>query len=450
MKLKIIFQILIVGLIFIPFQSWSQYSEIHGKILDKQTLQSIPYCSVSLTNLSIGTCSNNSGEFIFHYPDSLKTCSLTVRCIGYKTMLTQLSTLPDNETANIYLEPESYEIPEIVIDPNPPTAIDIVKKVIKNLHKNYTRSPYYMEGFLRDKVFNLTDKRNTRLTEAAVEIVKKEFGSENSADKVKVTEIRNSYNYSKLGSLWKEKIAQTFWGYSTENPIYTILQYKDLTDARALSELVKSDLYGAFISGYTMFDNKPVVIIDLKEEFFKFLFQKMPSKNLYRQIRLYIDTESYAMLKTEYYLVEKPSKELQSEGYKLYFKQDTIATFAVKQYERMEGKYYLKYAGYTGRIHDQPDVNETGKTLYFNETELLINKLIINKKEFDRIKHRDLLEKEVPLWDMKYVYDPSFWKNYNILIDKPLDSKVQKDLEKEIPLDNQFIDAGMKNSKNQK
>ena len=68
-----------------------------------------------------------------------------------------------------------------------------------------------------------------------------------------------------------------------------------------------------------------------------------------------------------------------------------------------------------------------GKTLYFNETELLINKVITDKKDFDRIKHRDLLEKETPLWDMKYVYDPSFWKNYNILIDKPLDPTVQKD-----------------------
>mgnify|MGYP001806995490 CR=1 FL=1 len=51
---------------------------------------------------------------------------------------------------------------------------------------------------------------------------------------------------------------------------------------------------------------------------------------------------------------------------------------------------------------------------------------------------------------MKYVYDPSFWKNYNILIDKPLDPTVQKDLEKEVPLYDQFIDAGVKNSTNPK
>ena len=430
--------------------SWSQYSEIHGKIIDKETFQPVPYCSISLTNPSIGTCTNNSGEFIFHCPDSLRSRNLIVSSIGYISKSLRIDSLIANAITSIHLTPELYQLAEVTVDPNQPTATDIVKLVIKNLHKNYPRSPYYLEGFLRDKVYNLYDNKTTRLTEVAVEIVKKEFGNENNADKVKVTEIRNSYNYSKLGSLWKEKIAQAFWGYSTDNPIYTTLQYKDFTDVKALSELVKSDLYRIFISDYTIFDNKPVVIIDFKEEFFKFMFQKLPSKNLYHLIRLYINTENYAMLKTEYYLIEKHSKELQSEGYKIYFKQDSIATFAVKQYEKVEGQYYLKYAGYSGRIHDQADVSETGKSLYSNETELLINRLITNRKEFDRIKHRDLLEKDVPLWDMKYVYDPSFWKNYNILLDKPLDTAVQKDLEHEIPLDNQFIDAGSKNAQTPK
>jgi len=195
-----------------------------------------------------------------------------------------------------------------------------------------------------------------------------------------------------------------------------------------------------------MFDGKPVVIIDIKEEFVKYLIMKTPAKNLYDLIKLYIDTENYAMLKTEKYTIAKLPKEQLPKDFKMYFKNDSIGTFAVKQYEKIDGQYYLKYAGYFGRVHDQPDVAEMGKTLYFNESELLINKLITNRKEFDRIKHRDLLEKDVPLWDMKYVYDPSFWKNYNILIDKPLNPMVQKDLEKEVPLYDQFIDAGVKNS----
>lgn len=445
MRKLIILPLLLSCLCLIPVYSWSQHTEIRGKILDKETLEVVPFSTISLKDGKIGTCSNNRGEFIFHYPDSLKNGELSVKCIGYKTNMLKIESFSNEDIATIYLETEVYEIPEINIGPNQPTATDFVKKVIKNMHKNYQRSPYYMEGFLRDKVFNLHDNKNVRLTESAIEIVKKEFGGENTADRVKIFEIRNSYNYSNLGSLWKEKLTQIFYGYSKNNPAYVVLQNRDYTDLATLHKLIKNDLYSFNFSGMTIYDGKPVQIIDIKEEYFEFMFERKKTNNLYNLIRLYLDTETCALLKSEYFLITKfPPEKL--DGIKFHFKQDTIGNYSVIMYENIQDKYYLKYAEYFGRMHDQPDVGEAGKTLYFNETELLINKVITDKKDFDRIRHRDLLEKETPLWDMKYVYDPSFWKNYNILIDKPLDPTVQKDLEKEVPLYDQFIDAGVKNS----
>ena len=448
MRKKIILPLLLSCLCLIPIYSWSQHTEIRGKILDKETLEVIPFSTISLKDGKIGTCSNNSGEFIFHYPDSLKNGELTIKCIGYKTNTLKIESFKNEEIAKIHLEPEVYQIPEINIGPNQPTATDFVKRVIKSMHKNYQRSPYYMEGFLRDKVYNLYDNKTTRLTEAAIAIEKKEFGGESNSDKVKVLEIRNSYNYSELGSPIMEKIRQLFWGYSTKNPLYTTLQYQEFTNTSALKKLLKSDLYRTYISGNTVADGKSVTIIDIKQEFYEFLFQKKSINNrLYHLIRLYIETKNYAILKSEYYLILNAPKELpDEEAPKIHFKQDSIATFAVKQYENIGGQYYLKYAGYFGRMHDQPEESKMGKTLYANETQILINKIITDKKDFERIKLRYSLKKDIPLWDIKYVYDPSFWKSYNILIDKPLNPMVQKDLEKEVPLYDQFIDAGVKNS----
>ena len=445
MRKSIIIPLLLSFLCFKPFCSWCQHTEIRGKILDKETHEVVPFSTISLKDASIGTCSNSRGEFIFHYPENLKNGELTIKCIGYKTNSIKIDSFKSEEIAQIYIEPEVYEIPEVNIGPNQPTATDIVKLVIRNMHKNYQRSPYYMEGFLRDKVFNLYDNKNVRLTESAIEIVKKEFGGENTADRVKIFEIRNSYNYSNLGSLWKEKLAQTFYGYSKNNPAYVILQNRDYTDLATLRKLVKNDLYSINFSGMTIYDGKPVQIIDIKEEYVAYLMLRAKSIYAHKLIRLYIDTESFALLKSEFYWIETPPKEMLSD-LKKTFLNDSISGFAIKQYEKIDENYYLKYASFRGRIHDQPDKSEMGKTLYFNETELLINKVITDKKDFDRINHRDLLEKETPLWDMKYVYDPSFWKNYNILIDKPLDPTVQKDLEKEVPLYDQFINAGVKNS----
>ncbi len=427
--------------------AWSQYAQIKGQIVDKTTNELIPYCAVSILNATIGTCSNSQGEFIFNYPDSLKNGELNVKCIGYKTNRLKIESFKNEEIAKIYLEPEVYEIPEVKIGPNAPTAADYVKKVIKNMHDNYQRSPYYMEGFLRDKVCNLYDNKNVRLTESAIEIVKREFGSENTADRVKIFEIRNSYNYSNLGSVWKEKLTQLLYGYSKANPAYVILQNRDYTDPATLRKLLKNDLYSINFSGMTIYDGKPVQIIDIKEEYVEYMLMRAKCIYGYTLIRLYIDTETYAMLKTEQYTIDKHPKEIFANELKFFRKNDSIGTSLIRQYEKIDDQYYLKYAFYLGKMHDQPENNQVGKTLYFSETELLINKVITDKKEFDRIKHRDLVKKETPLWDMKYVYDPSFWKNYNILIDKPLDPTVIKDLEQDVNLDNQFIDGGERNSK---
>ncbi len=421
------------------------YNEIRGKILDKETLEAIPFSNILVKNTYIGTCSNNRGEFIFYYPDSLANRDLTISCIGYKTITLKLDSLSKTNIALIYLKPEAYKISEITVNQNQLTATDIIKLVIRNMHNNYPRHQYYMEGFLRDKTFNLFDKKNVRLTETAVEIVKKEFGGENTADRVKIFEIRNSYNYSNLGSTWKEKLNQMLYGYSKVSPAYVVLQNHDFIDPSALRKLLKNDLYSIKFSGMTIYDDKPVQIIDIKEEYIEFMFQRTKTNIFYSLIRLYIDTETYAILKSEYFTVTKFSPE-KLEGIKFHFKQDTISNYSVKMYENLQDKYYLKYAGYFGRMHDQPDMGDE-KTLYFNETELLITKVITNRREFDRIKHRDLLEKDTPLWNMKYVYDPSFWKNYNILIDKPLDSSIVKDMERDTRLDEQFNDGGSKNSK---
>ncbi len=451
MKIKNSISILMLAFGFIPNVLFGQQAEMRGKILDIETQKPISYCIVSFKNTSTGTCSNNDGEFIFHYPDSLNQCEVTISCIGYISQHIKLDSINSNAITTIHLTPELYQLSEINIAPNLMSAEDIVSQVIKKMHKNYPRSPYYMEGFLRDKVFNLYDNKNVRLTEAAVGIEKKEFGGENNADKVKVLEIRNSYNYSELGSTIKEKIEQLFWGYSNTNPLYSTLQHYDYTNSSNLRILLRNELYSTNFSGNTMFDGNPVKIIDIKEEYAKFLFQKIKAKNAYRLIRLYIDMDNYAILKSElYFIMHTPKDSIENQRLHLQFKQDTIAVMSLKQYEKIDGKYYLKYATNLGKIHDQPDESKTGETLYLNETEILINKIITEKKDFERIRLRNSLKKDISLWDMKYVYDPSFWKNYNILIDKPLNPTVQKDLEKEVPLYDQFKDAGVKNTTNPK
>ncbi|MHB9141751.1 MAG: carboxypeptidase-like regulatory domain-containing protein [Paludibacter sp.] len=447
MKNKSICIVVFLYFLILPISSSCQNITIQGKIIDGITNSGIPFCSASLLNTGIGCYSNSEGEFIFHCPDSLVQGKLVITCIGYKTEILLIDSLRNCTLNYIKLVAETYQLDQVDISPQLSSASDIVRQALRKIHKNYQRSPYYMEAFLRDKVFNLYDSKNVRLTEAAIGIEKREFTEGDNADKVKILAIRNSYNFSKLGSSIQEKLAHFFWGYSKTNPIYKILQDQDFTDREVLRKLLKNELYSISLSGHTMFDGKSVSIIDIKEEYVQSFLGKIKTSNAYHLIRLFIEEKNYAIIRSETYIILKMNGLKKVEKPALRFKQDSIASMSVKQYEQINQQYYLKYASFLGRIHDQPDISQQNNTLYLNATELLINKIVISRKEFDRIRHRNALKKDIPLWNRQYVYDPSFWRNYNILIDKPLNSNVLKDLGREVPLDNQFYDAGEKNSK---
>jgi len=73
--------------------------------------------------------------------------------------------------------------------------------------------------------------------------------------------------------------------------------------------------------------------------------------------------------------------------------------------------------------------------------------VILERKSIERIRRRNEMKRDIPLWDAQYTYNPEFWENYTILLDKPLDTSVIKDLERDESLKNQFKDGGLKNSK---
>jgi hypothetical protein len=74
----------------------------------------------------------------------------------------------------------------------------------------------------------------------------------------------------------------------------------------------------------------------------------------------------------------------------------------------------------------------------------MINKVMTDKKEYDRIKRRDLQDRELDLYVQDFNYNPVFWANYNILLLNPLMKKVENDLSKEKALEEQFKEKGKK------
>jgi hypothetical protein len=409
--------------------------KIQGIIKDSQTKEVLIFASLGLKKYPIGTCSNRNGEFQLIVDDSLANETLTVSVIGYESKEFRINEMNTNYF-EILLDPKTILLEEVQVLP-PITAEEVLKKVIKNHSKNYPFGFSYYETFFRDLVIDDSPEakiQNCRLTEAAVNI--EDFGLDAFRDpKFKVHEIRNSYSQVETSKATKF-LANSIIG-GLENPLSRIHSFKDMISRYNLKKLLKDECYSKEILDLTVYEGKPVYRLELRERYGKIMGRKYECTKAYRSIIFYINTKNWAILEVK--------KIAMSSWESLNGEFLPISQVELKMQE-FNGKYYLKLIDFDGYLTDEyfklgKDVN------YRHKTSVLVNDIVLERKSIERIRRRNAMKADLPLWNVEYKYNPEFWKTYNILLDKPIDPSVKKDLEQEIPLDNQFNDGGLKNSK---
>ena len=77
------------------FEGLAQKILISGKIIDKETKESLTFTSIGIKGKSIGTITNLQGEFDFHIPPEFRNDLLVINMLGYKTFNAPIWTLLD-------------------------------------------------------------------------------------------------------------------------------------------------------------------------------------------------------------------------------------------------------------------------------------------------------------------------------------------------------------------
>ena len=140
----------------IPTTAKREQYTIQGKIIDESTGEIIPYCSVSQSNSSIGTSSNELGEFEIK-TDTIPT-SLTFSHLGYKNQTITVTDPKVNLT--VKLSPLTNVLEEIVLKTvgkkKDRYAINLAKKAYKKLWYSTTndKKDNYARAFYRQKSKN--------------------------------------------------------------------------------------------------------------------------------------------------------------------------------------------------------------------------------------------------------------------------------------------------------
>lgn len=129
--------------LLIPFFSISQTKTYTGSVKDITTMLPVELVSISADGSNIGTISNEEGLFRVTLPENLK--ALTFSHLAYNLHVFTID--PTKETLEIYLEPKSFVLDEIVISNIPIDELlaDLRKNSKKRMEKSLLLHTYYRE-----------------------------------------------------------------------------------------------------------------------------------------------------------------------------------------------------------------------------------------------------------------------------------------------------------------
>jgi hypothetical protein len=108
-------KLLVIVVLLLPGFSQAQIS-LSGQVLDADNKQTIASANVYLSNSSVGTITNEKGQFIIqNFPSG--RYELVISCIGYTTQVIMISSAQLPPSLTVLLKPNVKELQEVIVEP---------------------------------------------------------------------------------------------------------------------------------------------------------------------------------------------------------------------------------------------------------------------------------------------------------------------------------------------
>jgi len=423
------------GLIFLcnsisspVFPQAIKYVHLKGTVLDKTTNEPVPSANIFFIKSSIGTFSNEIGEFDLALPDTLLKDTLALSSIGYKTYKARIGDLDLSKSHTFFLEQDEILLHEIVVSAKAQQAKEWVEEAFRKLSKNKPSKQYLLQAFYRE--LSLRDSTYVRLIESAIEVQDFGYGSNLDRMKIRVLELRKSEDYLTTG--WIDKTVKLLFG--EDNMLYYTVYSDFLRNYRSKQKLAQVnsqpflDEFDFSIEEFTMFDSDSLAIIKFNSD------ESLPKP--YYEGKLFINLSDFGIIRMEYGMVANPKMKITNQDDVFY--QGKFFYKVTTDYRKFEEKYYLSRAVF---IKPQNfSAVKDGKGQQYTVFDFSVNNIVTSKRDFDRIKRKESQDKDVDLYSQDFKYNPTFWETYNMIKLNPLLKKAQTDLGKEKELERQFKD----------
>lgn len=471
--------LLVISLLFsFPIFSQSQIS-LEGKVIDSESQEPLSFAYVTLNGIALGTVTNGDGDFALNIPVAYKDKSIVFSYLGYVREIYTISELSEMNPLVVRMKIDITQIAEVVIKPGKNiSAKQLLKKVIKNIEVNYSQTPVLLEGYYRETVAE--NGAFISYTDAAVQVHYSPYQEKSYKS--------NQYRLESQFSITSLSNANMYNGRSLHRGHFHSLTVNEdqakVIDSRSSKNLTKTDMYanvqagpmGIFSKDYLKFkaaffgDKKfkkfeyelgevlmegvgYVYVLTFKTALTKEYMEELEAKGKLRpfykvgrnkalQGKIYIDKESYAVLKFESSVPPEFKKYFCSYTTMNYKHFDYKLNI---EYQKIGNKYYLKYL----RHEDEFILNDTltkNITPYYAVSQFWVDN--VKTEQVEKFEMREVFA-NLPtnqLFDLPLEYHTDFWDNYtkeNSLAVIP--DSIRKDMEGTVPLEKQFADKHRRN-----
>lgn len=398
----------LLNMFFIFGNSYGQeFFKIEGRITNSQN-QPIQFANISINKTSIGTISNENGDFVFSIPKENIDDTIIVSHIGYLTLYLKADR---NNLNNQKIEmPEtSYLLDEIEIYPIDPFSI--ILKSIGQITQNYCNMEFESEGFYRE-VITENDKY-VEYAEGLLTTLQKPYNprqKKQEEDLIKLIESRRKKNELEEYELSKK----------TKNPIggpVSCIKYNSIKYHPSFLKANASECYNYKLTGILDYSGRDVYVIEFDQK-------DKVKKSLYKG-EIFIDKETLAFVQLNYRKSPKGIKySLPGAVIRGILKLFSISMEGFDKnvivcYKMYNDEWYLSSINYT----ELASFIRKGKPYDIISTKNFLITFI--NDEISNSYLKDEVLKSGEFKDQIGEYDESFWGNYNII---PINQKLNKQL----------------------
>lgn len=394
------------SLLFFLAAAWNALAQpaeafltVYGKVMDGRTEQPVAYASVSLAGTPVSNVTNADGLFSLKIPAGTPSdAAVTVHHLGYvnasRTQAAFQGSTADRPLM-IPLTPMSIQLdPSMIraIDP-----IELLGAAYRRVRDNYPQGHEHLTAFYREMIRKGTAKY-LALNEAVVDVDKAPY-SGFAADRAAIYKGRGSRNFQASDTLFvhfQGGIVGTLAGDIVKDP-FVGCRLEDVKEC-----------YDWTVEGSATLDGRDCIILYFKE--------KPGQEHVLFDGRLYIDSESCAIARTEYWMNVKGREERAATHFvvkkPLDWRIRAEKALYVLNFKLADGRWHFDYS----RL--ELVINARRKRTLFSHNYTIVSEMAVTDRKDevfkianqDRVKFNEILSERV-----NDFADPGFWGGYNVI-----------------------------------